>query len=57
MKAIIKRDGKIVHECTVLRGSEVLAWFINNTNQSMDYALKHNGYSVEYVRSADNEKQ
>ena len=53
MKAIIKRDGKIVHQCTVVRGSEVLAWFMSHTNQSMDYALRYNGYTVEYVEEGD----
>lgn len=45
MTTIIKRDGETVAELE--DGESVQRWFIRNTPQSMDYALKHGGYSIE----------
>ena len=46
---IISRDGK---EITRRPDGEVLGWFMRNTNFSMDYALRWNGYSVEKANPA-----
>ncbi len=45
--ATIKRDGDVVVVLNYPGPCSVLSWFIKNTSQSMDWALKHEGYSVE----------
>ncbi len=47
---VIKRDGVEVATVDDNDGEGgVLGWFMRNTNQSMDYALKYDGYSYEPV--------
>jgi hypothetical protein len=48
--AIIKRDNKVVAKIGVTNGVEILKWFHNNVPScSMDWAIKHEGYSYDMV--------
>jgi hypothetical protein len=48
--AIIKRDNKVVAKIRVTNGVEILKWFHNNVPScSMDWAIKHEGYSYDMV--------
>ncbi|OQM74933.1 hypothetical protein [Manganibacter manganicus] len=53
--AIIKRDGKRIGLADAApQGISLIAWFHNNcAAYSMDHALKHEGYSIEYVEEID----
>lgn len=47
----IKRDGQLL--ATVPHADAAFIWMVRNTNFSIAYAIKYNGYSVTY---ADNGK-
>jgi len=48
--AIIKKDNKVVAKIGVTNGVEILKWFHNNVPScSMDWAIKHEGYSYDMV--------
>lgn len=48
--AIIKRNNKVVAKISVTNGVEILKWFHNNVPScSMDWAIKHEGYSYDMV--------
>ena len=50
-QAIIKRDGKVVATIPNEGPCDILAWFMHNTSQSMDWAVRYEGYSVEETQT------